>query len=293
MAEFYFSAFADEAADDLDGQIDALHAAGIRFIEPRSVDKRGILDLSEDELRAMRKKLDDAGIRVGSLGSPIGKYDIDADFESYKATFEKALLACSILGTTRMRMFSFFVGQDRLEEKRGEVLTRLSYMTERAGEVGVTLCHENESHIYGQMPREVSDLLSSLPALAGVFDPANFVVNGADALEGLRATLPSLAYLHIKDASFTDGAILPAGEGDGHIGEALDIVDRHTDAPVMLTLEPHLHLFDAFKSIDTHTLKGRHAFRNNRESFAFAVRALEGVLTERGYRKGDFGIWKK
>ncbi len=293
MAEFYLSAFADEAADDLDGQIAALHEAGIRYIEPRSIDKRGILDLSEEELKEVRAKLDRAGIRVGSLGSPIGKYDIDGDFESYKVTFEKALVACSLLGTTKMRMFSFFVDQAKLAEKREEVLARLSYMLTRAEEVGVTLCHENESRIYGQMPREVSDLLTSLPGLRGVFDPANYVVNGADALEGLAATLPSLAYLHIKDASLADGTILPAGEGDGHIGEVLDLVDRHTDAPVMLTMEPHLRLFDAFGKIDARSLRGKHTFNNNRESFAFAVRALEGVLTERGYRKGDTGTWKK
>ena len=125
MAEFYLSAFADEAADDLDGQIAALHDADIRFIEPRSIDGRGILDLSEEELSLLKQKLDAAGIRVGSLGSPIGKYGIDEDFESYKTVFEKALTACRILGTDRMRMFSFFVGQDELKEKRAEVLTRL------------------------------------------------------------------------------------------------------------------------------------------------------------------------
>lgn len=292
MAEFYLSAFADEAADDLDGQIAALHDADIRFIEPRSIDRRGILDLSEEELSLLKQKLDAAGIRVGSLGSPIGKYGIDEDFESYKTVFEKALTACRILGTDRMRMFSFFVGQDELKEKRAEVLTRLAYMTRRADEVGVKLCHENESRIYGQMPKEVADLLSSLPSLYGIFDPANYVVNGADPLEGIRATLPSLSYLHIKDAA-SDGTILPAGEGEGHIGEILDLVDAHTDAPVMLTVEPHLRLFDAFGKIDAHTLKGKHAFKNNRESFAFAVHALEEVLRGRGYRKGDMGTWKK
>lgn len=292
MAEFYFSAFADEAADDLDGQIAALHDANIGLIEPRSIDKRGILDFTEEELGHIRAKLDAAGIRVGSLGSPIGKYGIDEDFESYKTTFEKALAACSVLGTDKMRIFSFFVGQEELAEKREEVMRRLSYMTERAARVGVRLCHENESRIYGQMPREVSDLLVSLPSLGGIFDPANYVVNGADALEGLRATLPSLAYVHIKDAA-RDGTILPAGEGEGHIGDALDTVNAATDAAVMLTVEPHLRLFDAFGKIDAHSLKGAHNFHNNRESFAFAVHALEQVMTKRGYRKGDTGTWKK
>ena len=60
MAEFFFSAFADEAADSLDGQIAALKRNGIGYIEPRFVDKRGILTLTEDELIEMKAKLDAA-----------------------------------------------------------------------------------------------------------------------------------------------------------------------------------------------------------------------------------------
>lgn len=293
MAEFYLSAFADEAADSLDGQIEALKEAGIAFIEPRSIDKKGILDLTEEELVAVRRKLDEAGIRTGSLGSPIGKYGIHEDFESYKETFERALTACRILGTDKMRMFSFFVEREELSEVRTEVLRRLRCLTERAAEAGVTLCHENESRIYGQMPKEVGDLLASIPALRGIYDPANYIVNGADPEEGLHATLPSFLYMHVKDASFEDGSILPAGEGDGRIGEMLSLIDAHTNAPVMLTVEPHLRLFDAFASIDAHTLKGRHAFKSNRESFAYAVGALESILTKNGYHKGENGRWKR
>lgn len=293
MAEFYFSAFADEAADSLDEQIEALKEANIRFIEPRSIDKKGILDLSEAELIAAREKLDAAGIRTGSLGSPIGKYGIHEDFETYKETFERALTACRILGTDKMRMFSFFVEREELSKVRPEVLRRLTYLTRRAAEVGVTLCHENESGIYGQMPQEVADLLTAIPVLRGIYDPANYIVNGADAEEGMRATLPSFAYMHIKDASYKDGSILPAGEGDGRIGELLNLIDAHTDAPVMLTIEPHLRLFDAFASIDKHTLKGKHSFKSNRESFAYAVKALEKVLSENEYQKGENGRWKR
>ena len=109
MAEFILSAFADEAGDSLDEQIAALTANGIHYIEPRNIDRTGVLDHTEESLAAIRAKLNANGIKVGSLGSPIGKYDITADFDSYLVTFEKALRACEILGTDKMRMFSFFV----------------------------------------------------------------------------------------------------------------------------------------------------------------------------------------
>jgi len=292
MAEFYFSAFADEAADDLDGQIAALKRNGIGYIEPRFIDKKGILTLTEDELLEMKKKLDEAGIKVGSLGSPIGKYPIEEPFEAHLEDFKKALRAAKLLGTDRIRMFSFFHKETALADCRAEVLRRLGIMTEMAKAEGITLCHENEAHIYGELPAEVADILANVEGLGGIFDAANYVMAGANALEGAKVTLPYLNYIHIKDAEYASQTILPAGEGEGHFLEVFDMVNDAIDAPVMLTLEPHLFDFTAFKSIDTHELKGKYSFKNNTESFDFAVKALEALLEKGGYKKEN-GTWKK
>ena len=293
MAKFTFSAFADEAGSTLAEQIAALRENGIGFIEPRNIDGKGILTLTEDELFRVRKELDENGIRVNSLGSPIGKYDIDAPLEEHLKDFKKALRACHILGTDKMRMFSFFVAQDRLSECRDEVMRRLKIMCDMAKAEGITLCHENESNIYGQMPGEVRDLLSEISGLGGIFDPANYRMNDGDVMDGIEATLINLKYLHIKDAIYSAQAIVPAGEGEGRIAEIIDIVNSHTDELVYLTLEPHLHIFDAYKDIDEHELKGKYSFNSNREAFDFAVKALEALLNENGYVKDENKIWKK
>ena len=57
MAKFILSAFADEAAESLDGQIEALLSNGIYQIEPRIIVKKGILDLREEELTVISEKL--------------------------------------------------------------------------------------------------------------------------------------------------------------------------------------------------------------------------------------------
>lgn len=293
MAEFIFSAFADEAGTTIEEQIQALSENGIRYIEPRQINKKGILDLSEAELTEIEKKLTNAGIKVNSLGSPIGKFNITDDFEIHYTAFKKAIRACQILKTDKMRMFSFFVDQDKLDLYRDEVLRRMRIMTEEASKNGITLCHENESLIYGQMPREVADLLDNVPGLAGIFDPANYRMNNGDVIEGITATLKNFAYMHIKDAVYETQTILPAGEGEGKIGEIIDIINEKQKGLFYLTLEPHLHIFDAYKDIDEHELKGKYSFKNNRDAFDFAVKALETLLTKHGYRKDDMGIWKK
>ena len=293
MAVFALSAFADEAGNSLDEQIAALTGNGIRYIEPRNIDGKGILDHTEESLATIKEKLDAAGIKVGSLGSPIGKYDITADFDSYLVTFEKALRACEILGTKKMRMFSFFVEQDKLEEHRDEVIRRLQVMVKLATERGITLCHENESRIYGQMPKEVDDLMDSVDGLKAIFDPANYRMNDGDVMDGIAATLKNFAYLHIKDAVYETQTILPAGEGEGRIADVINIVNDKIDGEVMLTLEPHLAIFSAYASIDEHELKGKYVFKTNREAFDFATNTLKNLLIENGYREDENGKWKK
>ena len=101
MAKFVLSAFADEAGDSLAEQIDALKANGIGYIEPRNIDGKGIIKLTKEELEHVRAELDKNGIKVGSLGSPIGKYPIVEPFENHLEDFKKALDACDILGTKK------------------------------------------------------------------------------------------------------------------------------------------------------------------------------------------------
>lgn len=293
MAKFVFSAFADEAGQSLDEQIAALVENGIHYIEPRNIDGKSIIDFTDEELIAIREKLNANGIKVGSVGSPIGKYPITDDFDSYIPKVKRTIEIAKLLGTNYIRMFSFFVKQDELATYRDEVIRRLNEMVKLAEAEGVVLCHENESAIYGQMPAEVKDVLSSVPGLGGIFDAANYRMNNADTMEGIGATLINFKYMHIKDAIYESRTIVPAGEGEGRIGDVLDIVNGHTNGQVYLTLEPHLHAFLAYKQIDTHELKGKHTFNNGREAFDFAVQALSALLTKHGYRKDENGVWEK
>ena len=139
MAKFILSAFADEAGTTLDEQIAALKRNGIDFIEPRNINGKPILTLTDEELSDVKHELDKNGIKVNSLGSPIGKYPIKEPFDKHLVDFERAIEVCKALGTDKMRMFSFFVPQDRLEECREEVMRRMSILLEEA---------EKENHTF-------------------------------------------------------------------------------------------------------------------------------------------------
>ena len=293
MAKFILSAFADEAASTLDGQISALLQNGIYHIEPRNIEGRGILDYTEDELKEIKSKLDKNGIKVNSIGSPIGKYKIEDEFAPHFELFKKALSAAKILEAPYIRMFSFFLPYEKRKEYRSEVMSRLQAMVSEAGKYDVVLCHENEAAIYGQMPEEVSDILTAVPGLGGIFDPANYRMAGADVFSGIEASFINFKYMHVKDAIYETQMIVPAGEGEGRIAEIINMIDERLDSDVYLTLEPHLHVFDAYKDIDEHELRGKYKFNSNEEAFSFAANALKKLLHENGYEEGVDKKWTR
>ena len=293
MAEFILSAFADEAGSSLAEQIAALKENGIRYIEPRNIGGKGILTIPDEELITIKSELDKNGIRVNSLGSPIGKYPIEMPLADHLIDLERAFRVCEILDTKNIRMFSFFIPKDHCaSEYATEVISRLKVMAALAKERNIQLCHENEKGIYGQNPEEVNNLVEALPDLKFIFDGANYRECDCDTIEGINTTLKSFGYMHIKDAIYSPHMIVPAGEGEAKLDEVIEKVNSEVDGTVYLTLEPHLHIFDAFKDIDDTELCGKYVFKTNREAFDFAVNALKALLTKLGYKETN-GIWKK
>ncbi len=292
MAKYAISAFADEAGASLSEQISALKDNGICYIEPRTLDGTNFIKLTDDELFEIKKELDQNGIGISALGSPIGKYPIDEDFEPHFEEFKRACRVCEILGAKRMRIFSFFTGENKLEDVRDEVVRRLNLMLDYADSHNITLCHENEHAIYGQMPKEVFELLSLLPRLHGIYDGANYRLDGADARLGLDATKLHLSYFHVKDSIFEKHLIVPVGEGEGRYEEFLDEIDSFTDDTVYLTLEPHLYISGAYKAVDGRELKGVKHYSSEREAFDTAVLALKKLLIKLNFKENN-GIWTR
>ena len=79
MADLRIFAFADEASPQIDRQIAAMKRNGLQGLEIRNVDGESVSAISLEKAREVRKKLDDAGLITWSVGSPIGKIDIEKD----------------------------------------------------------------------------------------------------------------------------------------------------------------------------------------------------------------------
>ncbi len=278
-------AFADEAGSSIDSQIQALLDNGISLIEVRSIDAKSVIDFSDDEIVYYKKALDDAGISVWSIGSPIGKVDVSEDFDLYIQKVRRIGEIANKFGTSRVRGFSFFNAHDQ----KDEVIRRLNAMVEILKGYGVDYCHENEKDIYGDVANRVLDLVKGVKDMKFVYDPANYLQCGEDATVARKKTLPYTDYFHIKDVDLTDDTIVPAGFGNGDVeGLCRDVMNIDT----VFTIEPHLKVFDAFSSIDTGEMKNKFVFKSNREAFDCAVQSIKKVLIAVGYREIDGGFVK-
>ena len=286
MVNFIFSAFCDESGEStIGGQMAACKANNITHMELRGFGSGlNINNLSVEQAKEMKKEIDEAGMKVSSIGSAYGKINIKEDFEPHFENFKNTVEVAKILEAKYIRMFSFyFDADDSYEEYRDEVLRRVQIMADYATENGLICCHENEKGIYGDTAERCLDILENCNNLRAVFDPANFVQCGVDTLKAYELLKDHIEYLHIKDALYKDNSVVPAGNGDGNVREIIKkVASREGD--IILTLEPHLQVFDGLKNLengtDTSRIMPENTYPTHAASFKAAADAAHAIVDE-------------
>ena len=243
MSRFIISGFADEISDSLSEQLAVLNKLGIKYIEMRNVNGKGIINYSLEEVKEIKKQLDAAGIKLSSLGSPIGKIKITEPFEEHFEKFKHAMECAKILEAPYIRMFSFFYDEgDTPENYTNEVIRRWKCFEDYARGTGITLLHENEKQIYGDIDTRCKTVLDACDknVVGGVFDPANFIQCDVDTKKAFDLLRNDIVYMHIKDVKAESGEIVPSGEGSGNLPYILSELAA-SGSEGFLSLEPHLY----------------------------------------------------
>lgn len=274
------SGFSDEIAESAAKQFTVLSKLDIHYFEPRGVDGKNIASLSDEQVVELKKMMDQHGIKVSSIGSPIGKIKLEEPFEEHFELFKRVVQIAKQLETKYIRMFSFYHegAEEWTAQERAEVLNRLGRMIDHAKEQDVILLHENEKDIYGDTADRCMDLMRELYSdhFKAVFDPANFVQSKQDTLYAYENLKEYIAYMHIKDAKFIDGSVVPAGLGDGNVEEILKrLFDKGYDG--FLSLEPHLGSFSGLSELELSD-KMENLPDGGEGTFTLAYRALCGIL---------------
>ncbi len=243
------AAFADEISPDLDEQIRVCNENAVTHFELRGVNNINVLDFTPSLRHEIKTKLADAGLAVICIGSPIGKVKINDSWPQHLERFKIAVDAAEFFAAPFIRLFSYYppAKDGDMRPHREEVMRRMSAKVEYLRDLPITLVHENEVGIYGAHGRECVDLMKTIdsPKLRHAFDFANFVQCGDNPLDNWPALKPYTVHIHIKDALFGSGKVVPPGAGDGKL-EPILLDAWKSGYRGFLSLEPHLVKHEQF-----------------------------------------------
>jgi sugar phosphate isomerase/epimerase len=237
------SGFGDEIDPDPAVQAAVLLALGASHIEVRSAWGTNVSELEPPQVATLKEILDEKGLKVSAVASPIGKVDVSLPVEHELDRLRQIISVAKGLDTKYIRIFSFFRAEDRsAEDIRDDVMVRMGALAALAAESGVVLLHENEKGIYGDTPERVLDIMTTVdsPALRIAWDNANFVQVGVKPFtEGYAMLRPYLEYFQVKDALAATGEVVPSGEGDGELDATIAAL-KADGFSGFASLEPHL-----------------------------------------------------
>ncbi len=266
----YYTGFADEAAVELEGQIQATKALGWKYIESRAIDGVNIHDLPEDKFQEVAARLADSGVAINCFGSAVANWGWDPlkeeDYQQTTAQLKRALKRMAQLNCKLLRGMSFKAQWNRPAfdpEVEQAVFRKVNELVRLCEDAGVIYLHENCNNYGGMSWKHTLKLLDNVksPNFKLVFDTGNPVLNfdrsEGDALGKVqdawvfyRNVREFIYYVHIKDAIFKgvnpEGGFNQAeftfpGEGQGHVREIVaDLLKNGYDGG--FSMEPHMKL---------------------------------------------------
>lgn len=238
------SAFADEISPELDDQLAVLELCGLKYLDLRSMWKTGVMELTDNQLKDIKNAMDDRGISMAAVGSPIGKSMIDQPASYELDRVKRAADIAEMFEARYIRVFSFYAPEGkRIADFGKEVIDRIAgwvdWIHSQRRQVVLTL--ENESDIYGDIPERCEQLMQKLygPHLVQCYDPGNFVaVDIVEPFENAWVPLKKyMKFFHLKDRTTEQHTIYGTGDGDAE-KVLVDACKSGYDG--FLTFEPHL-----------------------------------------------------
>ena len=280
MSHCKLSAFADEYAVSFQEQLYGLRQFGIAYIEIRHVDGKNISVLSKEEIKEVKRRLDDFGVQVSAIGSPLGKIPLDGDMAAHMDMAKRVYEAASVLETKYVRVFSFYAPSGKnIAHMKDQVWEALARLLALADAYGITLCHENEANIYGDTPERCRELIDCFDgALKCVFDMGNFVLEGVDPYpEAYSLLQKDIAYFHVKDA-LAAGAVVPPGKGEARIREILTAHKQYADEDFFVSLEPHLQTFSGLNALVGRSFENPYQYADAETAFTDTVTKCKELI---------------
>jgi sugar phosphate isomerase/epimerase len=221
------SVLTDEISPDLEAGLRMAAEEGLSTIDIRSIGGINFLSLDADTQRGAARQIRDAGLRVGTLATPLLKwpapghetgdmgdqFGFDAGGRSHAELYADAFRAADLLDARNLRIFSLLKHEGFQLSELDADYDALLRLAERHD---ATLHVENE-HVCNI--HTVADLVAAMhrwrhPRLKALLDIPNAWRRERPTEADLEAVTPFVDQIHFKDWSQTAGRMVALGEGD-------------------------------------------------------------------------------
>jgi L-ribulose-5-phosphate 3-epimerase len=219
VTTFPIAAITDEFSLDLDIALDAMAKIGMTGAELRLIGDHNMIDLSDAEVTDVRRRVEQRGMQVMSIASPVLKcvlpdappiderleqdvfgsaYTIDDQPRLSQRAFEIAELTGALI----IRVFSYWrtTAPERCLDR---IIAALKDLADRAADRGLIIGLENEQACNVGTGAEAGRVLAALdhPALKLIWDPANASILGETPFPDGYSKLPAsrIVHVHAKD----------------------------------------------------------------------------------------------
>lgn len=236
-ATVILSGFADECANHKSAveQLSVFAALGLEYYSLRFVDLgsgvKNVMKLTDEEVECLKSLNDEYGMRVATIGSPIGKVKLIDKEDGTKNVFvpfaryldEDVMRAIDLarrFGTRLVRGFSFYPpkGEDPAPHMN-QAIDQIGQIAERCRREGVVYGLEIEANLMGQTGSTLARIASQVnsPALVTIFDGGNLSAQNMPperCFEEYKLMRDSMGWMHVKDYR-----IDPNLKWEGHVDE--------------------------------------------------------------------------
>ncbi len=227
------SVITDEIAPNLPKALEVVGEFPIDKVELRSLDGVNISEASWATLREARQVLQDSGVGVCSIASPVFKTNLfgttvrgamhaatERPPEAHLAILKQCIEVAQFFEAPLIRIFAFWRAGELTPERKAQILPWLESAVRLAQEAGVVLALENEHACQVGTGTELAEVLSEFdtPFLRGLWDPGNAFHLGESAEEGFALCQPYVVHIHVKDyVRLPEGSYRAVIVGEGAI----------------------------------------------------------------------------
>ena len=267
------SGFADEIDPDLKTQCATLNDLGITHIEFRSAWDTNVLDLTDEQVDEAAAILAAHDLAVSSIGSPLGKIDIDDDFDAHLARADRALAVAQRLGAPFIRIFSFFLRPDQAPEQPPRRGAAADGRARRAAAPPASCCCTRTRRTSTATSPTACSTSSSRSARRPCGWPGTRPTScrwaSPRSPTGTRSCARTPSTCRSRTRCWPTGDVVPAGEGDGQVRETVRALAAD-GFDGFFSMEPHLGSYNELGAL------------SGPANFTRATRAFTAILDSEG-----------